>query len=58
MPDQHPNLDTPVPGPYDENRGMGQASKLNEQEHESSGNLPPSSDPVKDDPKPYRITHS
>jgi hypothetical protein len=54
---QHPNIDTPVPPPYDENKGMGQASKLYEQEHEASGNLPDSSDPVYDGPKPFRITH-
>lgn len=36
---------------------MGQVSKLYEQEHAASGNLPDSSDPVHDGPKPFRITH-
>lgn len=36
---------------------MGQVSKLTEQEREQSGNLPESSDPVHDGPKPFNITH-
>ncbi len=55
MPKLHPNIDMPTPPPYDENRGFAQESKLNEQDHQQSGNLPPSSDPVRDGDKPFRI---
>jgi hypothetical protein len=53
----HPNLDADVPPTYDENAGMNRRSRLNEQEHEQSGNLSPSSDPVNDGDKPFRITY-
>jgi len=52
-----PNEDADVSGLYNENRGLGQASKLTEQEKEASGNLPESSDPVHDGDKPFRITY-
>jgi len=53
----HPNLDADVPPTYDENKGMAQVSKQIEQDHEQSGNLSPSSDPVNDGAKPFRITY-
>lgn len=52
-----PNEDADLGGPYNENKGMAQVSKLIEQEREQSGNLPESSDPVNDGPKPFRITY-
>ncbi len=51
-----PQVDADLPPLYDENSGMMRRSKLNEQDHEQSGNLPPSSDPVHDD-TPHRITY-
>lgn len=51
-----PDKDQDVSGVYDESKAMGQASKLNEQDREQSGNLPASSDPVHDGAKPFRIT--
>lgn len=52
----HPAIDAEVPAlPYDENRGMGQVSRLTEQEREQSGNLPDSSneDPARSD-RPFK----
>ena len=43
--------------PYKEGEGFNQKSKLTEQEEAASGNLSPSSDPVNDGPKPFRITY-
>lgn len=52
-----PNEDADLGGPYKEKEGFAQKSKLIEQERDASGNLPESSDPVNDGPKPFRITY-
>lgn len=59
MPQSHtlpPTVDADYPTlPYNENTGMGQVSRQNEQDREQSGNLPDSSteDPSRTD-RPFK----
>jgi hypothetical protein len=55
MPKLPVDEDAALSGLYDENKGFAGRVKQSEQEHQQSGDLSPSSDPVRDGDNGFKI---